>query len=581
MAEVVSLNANKDLVEFFQFMYGDQTGYVYSPRKHPTEVDKNGRPLFEKHNFKYPEDLDGLVRHCVASAGEWEVYYGPALYNAPTGRKEDIKGTYVFWTEFDGNVPPTEALGNLPSPSLRVRSSEEGHEHFYWRLDYFEVDIDAIERANRGLTYQLGGDTSAWDANQVLRPVSTFNHKRSKPVLTLAKNDSRVGAAFFSSIPVPPQLVSDVDTGSIPDALTVIATHKFDKEAFEFFRKTDIPVGSRSAAMMRLGYYCAEMRLSDEEAFSLLFNADERWGKFKGRSDRKRRLLDIINKARLKFPLSPTSVEPKFPVFAYKDFLAADIRVEWLIPGLLQRGGFLILVGPPGTGKTQLSLQWAIHIALGREFLGYVAEVGPSKVLFFSMEMGHADLKFFVEQMDLGLTDEERNLLQENLIFIPTGHGIILDSEVDQKEVRSLVDQYKPVGVFFDSLGLATTDDLSNEGSVKAIMDWNAHLRAETGCFTWYIHHNRKAQVQNKKPNKLEDVYGSQYITANATTVVGLWPRADELEVNALKVRLAPMFKQFIISRGENISFKRNEISIVLPDEAPVEKKGSVNEFNL
>lgn len=574
--------------EFFEFLYGDQTGYVYSPRKHPTLLDDRGRARFDQFYFEYPNQLDDLVKHCASSAAEWEVYYGPALYGKPSGLKEDIKGTYVFWTEFDGNVPPTEALGNLPSPSLRVRSSEEGHEHFYWRLDYFEVDIDAIERANRGLTYQLGGDTSAWDANQVLRPVSTFNHKRQKPVLTLAKNDSRVGAAFFSSIPIPPTLVSDIDVSNVPDALAVIATHKFEKEAFEFFRKKEIPTGSRSAAMMRLGYYCAEMRLTDEEAFSLLLNADERWGKFVGRSDRKRRLLDIINKARLKFPLTPTSVEPRFPVFAYKDFLSADIQVEWLIPDLLQRGGFLIIVGPPGTGKTQISLQWAIHIALGREFLGYYAECGPAKVMFFSMEMGHADLKYFVEQMDLGLTDEDRDLLQENLIFIPTGHGIRLDVADQQKEVADLIEGHKPIGVFFDSLGLSTTDDLSNETAVKIIMDWNARIRAEHGIFTWFVHHNRKAQVTNKKPNKLEDVYGSQYIVSNATTVVGLWPRADSIEVNALKVRLAQPFKQFLLNRIPGIlSFRRSEITVVDPSDEegtappPVAKEVDGNGFAL
>ena len=561
MAEVTALNINKDMSEFFDFMWGDQFGFVYAPLKHKSDLDSNGRPVFVQAYFEWPTQKKELIKHCVIGASDYEVYYGPALYTVPSGKKQDIKGTYVFWTEFDGELPTVEALGNLPSPSLRVRSSEEGHEHFYWKLDYFEIDIESIERANRGLTYQLGADTSAWDANQLLRVVSTYNHKRQKPVHILARNDSTVGAGFFSSIPVPPILVSDVDIAAIPDALEVIAAYKFDKEAFAFFRKPTIPTGSRSAAMMRLGFYCAEMRMTDEEAFSLLLNADERWGKFKDRSDRKRRLLDIINKARLKFPIQTVVLGPRFPSFQYRDFLAAEIQVEWLIPELLQRGGFFILVGPPGTGKTQLSLQWAIHIALGREFLGYTAECGPAKVMFYSMEMGHADLKYFISQMDMGLTDEERDLLQTNLIFVPLGHGIMLDRKEDQDEIEAMVELHHPIGVFFDSLGLATTDDLSSESAVKTIMDWNARLRVNAGVFTWFIHHNRKAQSTNKKPNKLEDVYGSQYIVSNATTVVGLWPRGSDIEVNALKVRLAPMFPQFIIMRGPNISFRRVSIT--------------------
>lgn len=179
--EVVSLSPGRDMREFFNFLYGDETGFVYSPTK-------DGNANWEKSFFQWPEQTTELIKHCMAQSSSVDVYIGPALYSKPTGRKEDIKGTNVFWTEFDGKLPSAEILGEVPSPSWRVQSSEAGHEHFYWRLDSFETSVEVIERANRGLTYSLGGDTSAWDANQVLRPVSTFNHKRNQPVFTLAKN---------------------------------------------------------------------------------------------------------------------------------------------------------------------------------------------------------------------------------------------------------------------------------------------------------------------------------------------------------------------------------------------------------
>ena len=40
---------------------------------------------------------------------------------------------------------------------------------------------------------------------------------------------------------------------------------------------------------------------------------------------------------------------------------------EWLIDGILERGNFTCLYGPPGHGKSFLALDWSLHLATGRE----------------------------------------------------------------------------------------------------------------------------------------------------------------------------------------------------------------------
>lgn len=170
--------------------------------------------------------------------------------------------------------------------------------------------------------------------------------------------------------------------------------------------------------------------------------------------------------------------------------------------------------------------------------------------------MGDADLKYFVDQMAEGLTAAEREILSQNLLLIPLGYGVLLDSPADQAKVNRLIKGHTPNGIIFDSLGVTTLDELSSEATVKSIMDYIAKLRTENDLFVWFIHHNRKAQSQNKKPNKLADIYGSQYITAAATTVIGLWPVNDELEITGLKVRLAKPFDRFSIRRTEHLNFE-------------------------
>lgn len=557
MSEVTSLSPTVEIGEHLDFLYGEVEGWVYAPTKDPKQEDP--KKAWGQNYYEWPRQRAEIIRHCESLAGTHEVYIGPALYKKPSGKKEDVKGTYVYWTEFDGQQNATAAvLADLPAASRRVRSSEEGHEHVYWRLDSFQTDIERIETANRALAYGLGADSSAWDANQVLRPPGTYNHKRSKPVLTVFRSDTKISATVFESYEGPKQVVSDIQISSIPDTLDVVAKYQWAPEDFEFFRKHEIPEGKRSSALTRLALTGCEMGMSDTEIFALLFNADERWGKFKGRRDREKRLLELINYARNKLPREVMPSDEEFPVFGWESFLAADIHVEWVITDLLQRAGFLLLSGPPGTGKTQISLRFAINMALGKPFLGYTAGE-PIKIVIFSMEMGHADLKYFASQMAATLTPEEQKLLQENLKIIPLGYGVLLDQKAEQKKVEDTVAKLGVGGVFFDSLGSTTTDELSDEATVKRIMDWNDRFRAESGCFTWYIHHNRKAQVNNKKPNKLSDVYGNQYITARATTVLGLWPQGDDIEVSALKLRLSKLFEPYQIRRVPGLDFTRSQ----------------------
>lgn len=547
MENVTSLNPQVELRDFFQFHYGDQEGFVYSPTKDPVTEEWN------QAYFEWPKQANQLIQHVLQNAPSKDVYFSPAMFSQPSAKKEYVKGSYTAWVDFDGNAPGS--WDDLPAPSMRVRSSEPGHEHVYWKFDYFEVDVDRIEQTNKALAYKLNADTSGWDANQVLRPVATTNHKQGKHVSMLTKSGNHVSVEFFETLPVPIEQVTTIHIESVPEALDVIAKYKWEPEAFEFFRKKDIPTGSRSSAMMRLGYYCAEMKMSDEEAFSILNNADGRWGKFAKRSDRVTRLIDIINKARQKFPLEDDlSFIDDLPIYNYREFMEHELKIEWVIPGILQKSGSLLLTGPPGTGKTQLTLRFCIAMATGKPFIGWEI-TRPHKVVMFSLEMGHADLKYFLDQMDEDLTDEDKALLDENFILVPIGYPLLLDTPVDQAKVTRIINNHTPEGVIFDSLGNVTNDELS-ERVTKTIFDYIDRMRSHTGVFTWFIHHNRKPQINNKKPNKMSDVYGSTYVTAKPTTIVGLWPvKSNILAVTGLKVRLARPFDEFLIERDEHLNY--------------------------
>lgn len=553
VAEASSQAEQTQLGLFFDYIYGEETGYVYVARKTP-----GNQHDFKQEFFSWPERRSDLVNFVLSWRAQYEVYTAPALFTTgENAMKSDIKGASVYWVEFDGELPK-DLLG-LPEPTLRIQSSNEGHEHWYWKLDELITNVSDIESVNRALTYLFAADSSGWDASQILRPPFTFNHKRQRETKILeVKENIYLPPALFTGLPQPPPPVEAPIPDKIPPIEQVIMKYPFPEAANSLFRSGP-QEHKRSDQLMSLGYYCAEMNMTVEEILSVLMNADERWQKFAGRQDRMTRLMEIVTIARAKFPPKSEGVDgrPLLQPMGFKTLLAAQVNLEWVWEGLLQEAGYMLVTGPSGIGKTQFSLCGAGNMALGKDFLD--RKVGkPRRIGFFSLEMGLVDLKYFLMQLGEGWTAEEKEVLEENLQFFPLGEPLYMTKPEVRADIEQLVGDLKLDGIVVDSLGSATDEEVSDE-KFKRFFHWNDTLRQRQGVFTWYIHHHRKASGDNKKPNKLNDVYGSQYITSYATSVLCLWDGSvvDSTQCIPLKVRLAKRPLPFNMHKDNNLHFTR------------------------
>src|SRR4249919_741918 len=377
-------NASEELSNFFHFMWGETEGYVYLPTKDSNEE-------WKKVFYKWPVHEKAVVNYVLAATAEQKnVYFAPAIFKTPKPVREFVLGSNVIWTEFDGNAPnnwdaedPSRLVG---PPSLRVQSSTEDHQHVYWRLDEFCYDVDLIENVNRSLAYSLGADTSGWDANQVLRPPLTTNYKRNLPVFVLEDHGPTYKRNDFTGFQPIKQLVnSSVDDTNLPDVIDVIAKYQWDEDNLALVKKSAEELGNRdrSSALMRIGFYCAEKGMTDIETYAVLFFLDEKWGKFKKRDDRKKRLLDIVNKAKLKFPhavaeptfagllseSTPTEVNIK-TVYGFDELIKLDEKITWMIDGLVTESGVGLIASEPGIGKTQFMLNLGMKVCLTKPFVG-------------------------------------------------------------------------------------------------------------------------------------------------------------------------------------------------------------------
>jgi len=169
-----------ELSTFFDYMWGAQpvakVTFAYLP------VKENGE--WHSFMFAWPRQKAAIIRHVLKfSALGADTYFAPALFKAARPTKENVLGSWVLWVDLDGNAAePNLSDLSVPKPTLVVQSSLEGHEHWYWHLDKFLTDPALLEDRNRALTYLLKADNSGWDADQVLRPIGTINHKRGLPV---------------------------------------------------------------------------------------------------------------------------------------------------------------------------------------------------------------------------------------------------------------------------------------------------------------------------------------------------------------------------------------------------------------
>lgn len=558
------------VAQFVDSLYENLDGYVYFTVKR----DEDWSTQF----FSWPADRTEILRTIEAvSQSDTNMYLSPVTYHSPTkANRENVRATNYVWTEYDGNAPHVFEL--TPVPSIIVQSSLPGHTHCYWKLQEPVLGPDAIEEITRGICFSTEADPSAWDATQLLRVPGTKNLKYegnpevkileftnlSYPVSIFEPLYSRVPknpiGYDWSGETVRPVLEILSTTQSPPQQLTNILLKPYDG-SFD-----------RSNALYTLAMLAAEHGIADIDIYSLLVDRCVSWGKFvKTHSPQgmNKQLGNIITKARMKYPyrdgIEALDPDSELKVFGFEDLMQQDIKVDWVIEGMLPEGGSLILASAPNVGKTQLTLQFMIHIALGKDFLHYKI-LTPRKVLFLSLEMGLAEIRSFLDSMVKDLSIDERQMLQKNMLILPHGEAIAMNVLHGQAIVDAMIDKYQPEGVFVDSLGSSIAGNINSMENVQSYNNFVDSMRKKHNIFWWMIHHTRKKQ-QGMRTDDMDAIYGDQYIMARPGSGYIIVPaKNDNIRVINIKQRLAKKEDRYLITRTENLNF----MMVDTIDDAPV-----------
>ncbi len=560
---VTQLNEAGAQDQFFTKMFGPQKGYVYSPITEPGNASQS-----ETWFFKWPEEKDDLIHHTLEKRVDKEVYFSPILFKDKILSRDDCKGTYHLWVEFNGSLPKDDEKQKVPTPSFKVRTSKSGHEYWFWTLEFFESDLDVIHDCLKRLAWALKADLTAWHYENVFRPPHTTHHRyEPKRNTSITENSSiRHSIQVFRELPEAPKYLDEANFQIIPDALEILVTKaRFNKEELDFFLKKEIPRGKRYLALTRLAFLGIEKNLEDAEILSLLWKADERWKHFSDFKPemRKNRLIGLIRHCRAKKPrMVSNGTNRKYKGYRYLDLLNSDFKLNWLIDDLIEERGMVAIVGKSGTGKTRWTMKLACHIALGKDFLRWKVNK-PMKVQFWALEMNEPAFKKFLAENDEVYTDEERKLLHENFMCFPINESIHVQNKETRAEFLQEVDDFDPDVIIIDSWGAAVQDNLNDANVTNPILNFiNTEIRNTPReiCVIW-IHHLRKSL--DEEPTK-DDIHGSNYFLAQQSSVIALYrvkkdaKHGDILRVKNLKNRLAEEFAEFKVHSdygGEGYTF--------------------------
>jgi replicative DNA helicase len=177
-----------------------------------------------------------------------------------------------------------------------------------------------------------------------------------------------------------------------------------------------------------------------------------------------------------------------------------------------------MIYAPQGRGKTSLAQQLVnARIGVGeRELLGF--PVKPAKrVLYLAMDRPQQIARSWRRMV----SDDDRDVLSERLVVWQGSLPFRLTWESADVLGRWAIEDHEADVIVVDSYK-DLSPDLSNE-ETGALINRIMQDALVQGVDWVGLHHGRKSSTGNKRPNALDDVYGSKWITSGMGSVIGLW----------------------------------------------------------
>ena len=177
-------------------------------------------------------------------------------------------------------------------------------------------------------------------------------------------------------------------------------------------------------------------------------------------------------------------------------------EVEWIVPGVIHRGGKGLIVAAPKAGKSMVAVDLAVALAAQQSWLGQPCLSRRVRTAVVSREDGPALTKRRVAQLAMarGVTME----LLDQWVRVNTyeqSSSFSIQSDADLEEIVRWIKQEEVEFCIFDVLNVLHGADENSNTAMTQVMKRFDSIKAATGVDLAVIHHDKKDSASgNKKP---------------------------------------------------------------------------------
>ncbi|PZV79581.1 AAA domain-containing protein [Algoriphagus aquaeductus] len=202
--------------------------------------------------------------------------------------------------------------------------------------------------------------------------------------------------------------------------------------------------------------------------------------------------------------------------------------LDYIIPGILSSDSLCALVGGSDSGKSLLTLQFAISYVISKDFIGHTVN-GGKKVLYLSFEDSNGTLAGRFQRLCSKLSKEEIALVKENLFFKNQRDNFVL-------QILDHLKRNPDTGVIIvDTFAeIASGRDINNSGEVRDVLKPLQEICFQNQLAIITIHHIGKAPEKEDKMSKT-GIVGSQSFEAAMRVVIQMNKSKNQFRLGITK----------------------------------------------